>query len=196
MKKLVTLIVVLGLSLASFTTFETETYKAVIGESELAWEGSRPGKTHNGTVGIKDGNFIFEDGKLTGGTFTLDMTKIVVLDIKPGKSNEKLVNHLNTSDFFDVKNHPTGSFKITGSEAQNSKTKVNGKLTIKGITKDVSFMATLTKSGDKVVLKSDKFNIDRTEWDIRFRSGKFFDNLKNKLIYDDIPITIKVTAKK
>ena len=196
MKKLTVLLFVLGLAFASFKTIEAVTYKAVIAESELTWEGSRPGKTHNGTVGIKDGNFIFEDGKLTGGAFTLDMTKITVLDIKPGKNNQKLVDHLNTTDFFDVKNYPTGNFKISGSEAKDGKTLVSGKLTIKGITKDVSFLATLTNSGDTVILKSDKFNIDRTNWDIRFRSGKFFDNLKNKLIYDDIPVTVKVTAKK
>ena len=85
---------------------------------------------------------------------------------------------------------------ITSSEAKDGKTLVNGKLTIKGITKDVSFLATISNNGDTVILKSDKFNIDRTDWDIRFRSGKFFDNLKNKLIYDDIPITVMVTAKK
>ena len=85
---------------------------------------------------------------------------------------------------------------ITSSEAKDGKTLVNGILTIKGITKDISFLATISKNGDTVVLQSDKFNIDRTLWDIRFRSGKFFDNLKNKLIYDDLPITVKVTAKK
>ena len=196
MNKITVLLFVLGLSLISFKAIEPVTYKAVIAESELTWAGSRPGKTHNGTLGIKDGNLVFEDGKLTSGDFTLNMTSITVLDIKPGKNNKKLVDHLNTPDFFDVKNHPTGKFIITGSQVQDDKTLVNGKLTIKGITKEVSFLATITDNGDSVILISDKFNIDRTHWDIRFRSGKFFDNLKNKLIYDAIPITVKVTAKK
>jgi polyisoprenoid-binding protein YceI len=194
MKKLTVVLFVLGL--ISFKAIETVTYKAVTAESELTWAGSRPGKTHNGTLGIKEGSLIFEDGKLTSGDFTLNMTTIAVLDIKPGKNNKKLVDHLNTPDFFDVKNHPTGKFMITESHDQDGKTMVNGKLTLKGITKDVSFLATISNNGDTVILKSDTFNIDRTHWDIRFRSGKFFDNLKDKLIYDKIPITVKVTAKK
>ena len=196
MKKITVVLFVLGLAFASFKTIETITYKAVVAESEVTWAGSRPGKTHNGTLSISDGNFVFEDGKLASGDFTLNMTTITVLDISPGKNNKKLVDHLNTPDFFDVKNHPTGKFMITSSEAKDDKTLVNGKLTIKGITKDVSFLATISKNADTVILQSDKFNIDRTLWDIRFRSGKFFDNLKNKLIYDDLPITVKVTAKK
>ena len=82
MKKLTIILFVLGFAFASFKTIEAVTYKAVVAESELTWEGTRPGKTHNGTVGIKEGSLIFEDGKLTAGDFTLDMTKIVVLDIK------------------------------------------------------------------------------------------------------------------
>jgi len=196
MKKLTVVLFVLGLSLVSFKAIESVTYKAVIAESELTWAGSRPGKTHNGTLGIKEGSLVFEEGKLTSGNFTLNMTTITVLDIEPGKNNQKLVDHLNTPDFFDSKNHPTGKFIISGSQEQDGKTLVKGKLTIKGITKDVSFLAKISNNGDTVVLKSDKFNIDRTDWDIRFRSGKFFDNLKNKLIYDEIPITVMVTAKR
>ena len=196
MKKLPIVLFVLTISLISFKAIESVTYKAVIAESELTWEGSRPGKTHNGTLGIKEGSLVFEDGKLASGDFTLNMTNITVLDIKPGKNNQKLVDHLNTPDFFDSKNYPTGKFMISGSQEKNGKTLVKGKLTIKGITKDVSFLATISNNGDTVILKSDKFNIDRTDWDIRFRSGKFFDNLKNKLIYDDLPITVNVTAKK
>ncbi len=50
--------------------------------------------------------------------------------------------------------------------------------------------------GDAVEMTSDEFTIDRTKWDVKFRSGKFFDNLKDKLIYDDITISVKVKAKK
>ena len=196
MKKITIALFVLGLAFASFKTIETVTYKAVVAESEVTWAGSRPGKTHNGTLEIKEGNLVFEEGKLTNGDFTLDMTTIKVLDIEPGGMNDKLVNHFKSADFFDVENHATGTYKIMGSEAKDNKTLVHGNLTIKGITNHVSFLADVSITDEGVLLKSDEFKIDRTKWDIKFRSGKFFDNLKNKLIYDDIPITVKVTAKK
>ena len=196
MKKLTVLLVVLGLAFVSFKAIETVTYKAVVADSEITWAGSRPGKTHNGTLSISDGNFVFEDGKLASGDFTLNMNTIKVLDIKPGSMNTKLVNHFNSADFFDVTNHPKGKFQITGSEAKDGKTLVKGKLTLKGITNDVSFLADVSMTDDTVVLKSGEFKIDRTKWDIKFRSGSYFDGLKNKLIYDDITITVNVTAKK
>ena len=169
---------------------------AVVEDSTITWAASRPGKTHDGTLSISKGNFVFEDSKLIGGDFIIDMNTIKVLDIKPGKSNEKLVNHLRSADFFDVDNHATGSYKVTGSEAKDDKTLVKGKLTIKGITKDVSFLADVSIDGDTITVKSGEFKIDRTEWDIKFRSGKFFDNLKNKLIDDNIVVTVNVKAKK
>ncbi len=196
MQKIVVVLFVLGFMFASFKTIETVTYKAVVAESEITWAGTRPGKTHDGTLSISDGSFVFEDGKLTAGDFTLNMKTIKVLDIKPGKNNTKLVTHFNSADFFDVTKHPTGKFQITGSTAKDNKTLVQGKLTLKGITKDVSFLADITNNGSSATIKSSEFKIDRTEWDIKFRSGSYFDDLKNKLIYDDITITVNVKGTK
>ena len=197
MRKIILAVTVLAITLVSFNNFTTETYNANINESIVEWAASRTGKTHNGTVNITDGMLTFEDGKLIGGDFTLNMTSIKVLDIPTSnKLNAKLVDHLNSSDFFSTENHPTGKFIITGSESQNSKTLVKGNLTIKDITHDVSFLATIKNTGDIIEMTSDEFTIDRTKWDVKFRSGKFFDNLKDKLIYDDITISVKVKAKK
>lgn len=196
MKKITMTLFVLGLILTSFNSIDTISYKAVVAESEITWAGSRPGKTHDGTLSISDGNFIFEQEKLVSGNFTLNMESIKVLDIEPGKMNDKLVNHFKSSDFFDVSNHPTANYKITGSEAKDNMTLVQGELTLKGITKEVSFLADVTTTGETASIKSAEFKIDRTKWDIKFRSGSFFDGLKNKLIYDDITLTVKVTGKK
>lgn len=197
MRKIILGVTVLAITLASFNNFTTETYSADINESIVKWAASRTGKTHNGTVNITDGMLTFENGQLIGGDFTLNMTSIKVLDIPASsKMNTKLVDHLNSSDFFSTKNHPTGKFVIIGSDPQNGKTIVKGKLTIKDITHDVSFLATIKNNGDGVEMISDEFTIDRTKWDVKFRSGKFFDNLKDKLIYDDITIFVKVNATK
>lgn len=189
-------LLVLGFVLVSFKTIESETYNAVVDDSTITWAASRPGKTHDGTLAISKGNFVFDEDKLVAGDFIIDMNTIKVLDIKPGKMNDKLVNHLRSSDFFDVENHTAGAFKITASEAKDGKTLVKGQLTLKGITNDVEFLADISNDGNAVTLKTGEFKIDRTKWDIKFRSGKFFDGLKNKLIYDDIVITVHVKAIK
>ena len=192
MRKIILAVAVLAITLVSFNNFTTETYSADIDESIVEWAASRTGKTHNGTVNIKDGMLTFEDDQLIGGDFTLDMTSIKVLDIPASnKMNTKLVDHLNSSDFFSIENHPTGKFKVTGSESQNGKTLVKSNLTIKDITNDVSFLATVNNAEDKVEMTSNEFTIDRTQWDVKFRSGKFFDHLKDKLIYNDITIYVR-----
>lgn len=197
MRKIIIAVTVLAITLVSFNNLTTKTYIADINESIVEWAASRTGKTHNGTVNITDGMLTFEDGQLIGGDFTLNMTSIKVLDIPTSnKMNAKLVDHLNSSDFFSTENQPTGKFVIIGSEPQNGKTFLKGKLTIKDITHDVSFLATIKNNGDAVEMTSDEITIDRTKWDVKFRSGKFFNNLKDLLICDDITISVKVKATK
>lgn len=197
MRKIIITVTILAITLISFKSITNETFKADIDESIIEWAASRTGKTHNGTVNIVNGYLNFENDQLSGGDFTLNMRSIKVLDI-PAKSkmNTKLKDHLNSSDFFSTENHPTGKFIITGSEVQGGKTLVKGALTIKDITHGVSFLANIKNNEDTVVLTSEEFTIDRTKWDVKFRSGKFFDNLKDKLIYDDITISVKVKAVK
>ena len=197
MRKIILTVTILAITLISFNSIPNETFKADIDESIVEWEAARTGKSHNGTVNIANGYLSFENDQLSSGEFTLNMKSIQVLDI-PAKSkmNAKLKDHLNSTEFFSTENHPTGKFIIKGSEAQGGKALVKGALTIKDITHDVSFLANIINNGDTVVLSSEEFTIDRTKWDVKYRSGKFFDNLKDKLIYDDITISVKVKAVK
>lgn len=191
MKKIVLALV----AFLSFKSFSQTTYKADIETSKVAWESKKVNGSHDGTLSISEGTFVFENDILVGGNFVLDMNSITALDVK-GIKRRKLVKHLKSDDFFDVRNHPKGNYKITGSESKDGKTLVKGKLTVKGITHDVNFLATITNTDGKISFTSDDFNIDRTKWDIKYRSGKFFDNLKNKMIYDDIKIGVKISAMK
>ncbi len=196
MKKVLLLWLAAGLLLSSFSSISSDNYEALPEESTITWAASRPGKTHDGTLAISSGSLVFEGNKLVSGDFKIDMNSIKVTDIKPGKMNERLVGHLKSADFFDVENHQEARFEIVGSEAKEGNVLIKGKLTLKGITKAVDFLATITVENDRVLLEASTFKIDRTEWDIKYRSGKFFDNLKNKLIDDTIAITVKVSAKK
>ncbi len=171
-------------------------YVAEVDSSAVLWKGFAPTKSHNGTIKISEGYLALNEGKLSGGNFVIDMNSIVNEDLDSPEWNEKLVNHLNSADFFDVENNPYSVFAITGVDEKDGKLMVKGNLTVKNIKKNIEFPASLETNGDEVILKSEPFTIDRTEWDIKFRSGKFFEDLKDKLINDEIEFAIEVNAKK
>lgn len=171
---------------------------AVVAEkSKLEWEGKKVTGKHNGIVKIKSGDLYLENEKITGGSFDIDFTTIEVLDIKDAEMNAKLTTHLKSDDFFAASNFPVGKFVISNVEAVNDEkgnnVKVNGSLTIKGISKPVSFPAKVSVNSGNVTA-SGEFTIDRTQWDIKFRSGKFFENLGDNLIYDDFTIRLNLAA--
>lgn len=163
--------------------------------STIAWKGFKPTGEHNGTIKISEGYLAFEDGNLSGGNFVIDMNTIVDLDIESEEYNTKLVNHLKSADFFNVEANPYSVFAITGVDTDGDKVVVKGNLTIKGIKKNIEFPATVAVNGHDVTFTSETFTIDRTEWDIKFRSGKFFEDLKDKLINDDIELSVVINAK-
>jgi hypothetical protein len=168
-------------------------YTANTETSVLNWKGFKPTGTHNGTVAIENGTLEVKEGKLIGGNFVFDMNTITVLDIPADdESNGKLKGHLESGDFFDVANNPTATFDITSVEGNL----VKGNLTVKGITKALEFPATLTTTDAGVQLTGTTFQIDRTEFDIQYKSQKFFDNLKDKFINDEIEISFEVNASK
>ncbi len=172
------------------------TYTADASASTIAWKGTAPTKSHNGTISVSEGSLAMDGGKLTGGNFIIDMNSIVCLDIENEEYNGKLVGHLKSADFFDVENNSFSAFAITGVEDKDGKTMVKGNLTMKGIKKNIEFPATLSVEGDAVSFTSEAFTIDRTEWDIKYNSGKFFEDLKDKLINDNIELSFTVKATK
>jgi polyisoprenoid-binding protein YceI len=142
--------------------------------STLGWIGTKPSGKHNGTIGISEGALSVKKNQITGGNFILDMTKIVDTDME-GKGKEGLEGHLKSPDFFDVAKFPTASFEIASiSPIGDQKPllagathQVVGNLTMKGITKSISFPAVLAVS-KKAVSATSNFNIDRTEWGINY----------------------------
>lgn len=168
-------------------------YTANTETSVLNWKGFKPTGTHNGTVAIKNGTLEVKEGKLVGGNFVFDLNAITVLDIPADdENNAKLKGHLESGDFFDVANNPTATFKITSINGSL----VKGDLTVKGISKSIEFPATVSTSADGIQLSGAPFEIDRTEFDIQYKSQKFFDNLKDKFINDEFEISFEVNASK
>jgi polyisoprenoid-binding protein YceI len=162
-------------------------------ETVVAWTGSSVKGKHEGYAYISKGELMIENGQLMGGTVEIDMNKTE----GPGHGTDNnLINHLKGPDFFDVKKFPISTIAITRVESIDGENKkVTGNLTIKGITHPVTFPAKIEVK-DGIVKADARLVIDRTKWDVRYKSGKFFDNLKDQVISDDIEFNIKVVAKK
>jgi len=172
-----------------------------LSNSSLKWTGKKLGGEHFGTLQISKGELIVEGDQLTGGNFTIDMNTIKVEDLTDPDKNKDLTDHLFSEDFFNVANHPEATFAITGvealaaaDEAGNTHT-ISGNLTIKGITQGIKFPATVSIQDGNVTAKA-SFDIDRTLWDIKYRSGKFFPELGDKAIKDEIGISLELAANK
>ncbi len=167
--------------------------------NQIKWLGQKLTGKHFGTVAISKGLLFADSNQLTGGSFTLDMNKIEVLDLTdPGKKAD-LTDHLKSEDFFSAVLFPEAVFEITGVESlagpdeAGNNTLVSGDLTIKGIKQGIRFPATVTFETNKILARA-AFEIDRTLWDIKYRSGKFFPELGDKVISDQIGISFELYA--
>lgn len=179
-------------------------YAVDLANSSVLWEGVKVTGKHNGSINLSDGKIVFAEGALSGGSFTLDMNTITDLDLD-GKMKDNLENHLKgtvegkETDFFNVPKFPTAKFEITKATKLMNNEKANysvyGNLTIKDITKEVGFMAQVDNADGMVSVSTPPFTIDRTEWDIKFRSTKFFEGLADKAINDEIGLQINLSAK-
>ena len=162
-------------------------------ESVVTWRGSSVQGAHTGYVYVSKGELILENGKFTRGTVEVDMSTIEDHD---HRSDNNLIKHLKDPDFFDVKKFPFSSIDITTvTSIHDENEEITGNLTIKGITHMVRFPAQI-EIKDGIVRANGKLVIDRTRWDVRYNSGKFYDNLADKTISDSIEFHIQIVARK
>ncbi|WP_026628689.1 MULTISPECIES: YceI family protein [Dyadobacter] len=164
--------------------------------STITWGAKKVTGTHAGSVPVESGTLIVDGNKLKGGTFVADVKSLVVTDVTDKEMNGKLTGHLKSDDFFSVEKHPQAKLVISsvtpkGGDAYD----VTGKLTIKGITQDVKFPATVKADAKKVTAVA-KVTVDRTKYDIKFRSSNFFENLGDKAIDNDFTLDVNLVANK
>jgi len=200
MKKLIALLMFVSLfscNMNSNKTAETNdvamaavdaTYNIKQDQSSLVWTGREVStSSHYGTINFTSGQFEIADGLISQGEFFVDMTSITVQDLTGG-SKDRLEGHLRSDDFFSVESFPTAHLYISSSEViSNGKWMVNGFLTIKDISHPVLFEMANTEDGWNASLV-----FDRSKYNVKFRSGTFFENLGDKLIYDDIELKINL----
>ncbi|HWV33885.1 MAG TPA: YceI family protein [Dyadobacter sp.] len=164
--------------------------------STINWGAKKVTGTHAGTVPLESGTLVVDNDKLKGGSFVADIKSLVVTDVTDKEMNGKLTNHLKSDDFFSVEKHPQAKLVISSVTPKGGNAyDVTGKLTIKGITQDVKFPATVTADAKKVTANA-KVAIDRTKYDIKFRSSNFFENLGDKAIDNDFTLDVSLVANK
>ncbi len=181
--------------LTAFTT-HVDKYTVDVTKSKLVWKAEKVTGGHDGHVSLKSGNVFMDHGKIAKASFVVDMNTITNDDIKSEKYSNKLIGHLKSEDFFDVKKHPEVSFDmIKATPVGNGKFDVFGNITIKGIKGVISFPMTLKESKSELVV-SGTFSFDRTKFDIKYDSGSFFENLGDRAINDEVVIDFNIVLYK
>ncbi|PWS30809.1 YceI family protein [Pedobacter paludis] len=168
------------------------TYTVDASKSTITWVGKKVTGSHNGTIALKSGTLNVNGKSVTGGGFIIDMTSI-----KDADGSAKLEGHLKADDFFGADKFPTSNFVITKVAGSGANVTVTGNLTIKGITKPLTFPATVAVNGDgTITATAAKIVVDRTKYDIKYGSKSFFESIGDKAIYDEFELAVKLVAKK
>jgi polyisoprenoid-binding protein YceI len=168
-------------------------YSLVISESFVKWKGMHVmGDGHQGYIKPLKGNLAFDaNGTIAGGYFELDMNTITTTDKKDTSSDNGLVSHLKDRDFFDVKKFPRGTFQLTKAikVSGDSSYNITGQLTLRAITQEIHFPATIVKKGEDI-LATASLTIDRTKWGITYKSGSVLGLVKDELLEDTVPVSL------
>jgi len=185
MKNLKTIALALFVAVSTIATAQTK--KVDASKSAIHWLAKKVTGQHEGTVNLKEGSLTFKAKKLTGGSFTVDMTTLTATDLT-GEYLGKLNGHLKSEDFFGTEKFTTSKlvFKKVVAKANGVYT-VTADLTIKDVTAPITFDLTV-----KGTTATTTFKIDRTKYGIKYGSGSFFDNLGDKAISDEFELTVSL----
>lgn len=185
-KRLLTVVMVCASTVLSAQTVENFIINPA--KSTVNWSGKKiVGGLTEGTISIENGKLNFRNKMLNSGEIVMN-TK----SISSEKAPARLISHLKNEDFFDVEKYPTATFVITGVNGNV----VRGKMTIKGITHDLSFTADVTYGTKQVVAKALKVRVNRTKYDVTYKSGSIFSGLGDGAIEDNFILDINLVAEK
>lgn len=188
--------IILTLCVFTLSFVNAQTYKVDAEKSTLSWLAKKVTGQHSGIVKVKSGELTFNKKVLKGGKFVIDMQSIVCNDLTDADMNGKLIGHLKSEDFFSVAAFPESQLVLTEVKVKDKTTyNIKGKLTIKGISNVVEFPATLSIKDNKVVGVAN-IKVDRTKYNIRYGSAKFFESIGDKAINDEFELMVKLEAAK
>jgi polyisoprenoid-binding protein YceI len=176
--------------LTSFTNLKDDVYTVDTERSTIDWSAKKVVGGHVGKVNISSGTLIQNEKGLKGGNFVMDLANL-------SSDSERLTTHLKSDDFFSVDKHPSSKFEITKvTSAGADRVNISGNLTIKGITHPLTFPASVKQQKGVIVAVANGVRVDRTKYDIKYRSKSFFGDIGDKAIDDEFELNINLTAKK
>lgn len=190
------LIVAATIGAFAFTTPKAKTvnYSIDTKATTATWLAKKVTGQHTGGITISKGNLVSDGKTITSGTFEFDMTSITNTDLTDKEWNDKLIGHLKSDDFFSVAKNPTAKFELTKATLKSGNDyDVSGKLTIKGITNDITFPA-MIKMDAKTFVTVAKVMVNRTKYDIKYGSASFFEGIGDKAINDEFELNINIVA--
>lgn len=187
------LLIIFGtMAVASGNTADTsKALKINPTKSSIKWTGTKVTGEHYGKIQFKEGTLETNSkGEPVKGRFVVDMTSMNVGDLE-GKMAQKLVGHLNSNDFFMVSKYKESVLEVSDfKKISGNKYQATGNLTIKKITKPISFEIMMDGKSATTSL-----TVDRTKYDIKYGSGSFFKGLGDKMIHDTFKLDIKLALR-
>ena len=170
-----------------------------VDSSVIKWTGRKVTGEHSGTLNLSDGFVIWNGKSIAGGKITFDMTSIQNTDIESPKWKEKLEKHLMAEDFFFVDSFPNAILEIKyHHQIVDDKTgqtnQIIADLTIRGITHEINFPINISHTESNFYVEG-SIDIDRTLFNIKYNSGTFFEELGDRMIYDDFTVQFSLQTK-
>jgi rhodanese-related sulfurtransferase len=178
------------------------TYRIDVEKSRVEWIGRSLVSRHFGRINILEGALTFVAGRLSASTIVFNMKSMTNLDLEDPDYRDLLISHLKSDDFFAVKRFPTATLIVTGWQPQGEASPqapngiMTGELTIKDITRTISFPAIVAPQEDGSITAHAAFDIDRTLWNVCYGSGRLFERLGMHLVQDLISLELFVIANR
>ncbi|SFH48506.1 YceI family protein [Pedobacter insulae] len=187
-----------ALLVSSLAASAQQTYHLDTKKSKLFWKGTKKvGTKHFGFLLFNSGWIRTNAaGMLNDGVFSMNMKTITTTEHKNPAENEKINKELKGSSFFETSTYPAANITVHSimPTAIASQYKVAGDLTIKKTKHPITFLATIKPSATGLTANA-SLTIDRVKWGIHETSqvsvtDQFFSNIKDKMIADEIPISL------
>tara|TARA_Y100001954_G_scaffold215532_1_gene245911 strand:+ start:97 stop:675 length:579 start_codon:yes stop_codon:yes gene_type:complete len=178
----------------SFGGNEEKTYTIDLTKSKLRWVAKKLTGSHWGNIRLKSGIIKVNNNLPIAGEFIVDMKTIEVMDTKGSIWGKKLQSHLHSKDFFDTKNYPEAKLSIKKATMRNGRFMIDADLSIKSIMHPIEFVCEIIQSGDLASARG-KMEIDRTLYDVTYRSARYFPNIGDRMIHDIFTVYFEIDAK-
>jgi polyisoprenoid-binding protein YceI len=168
----------------SFTTKVADTFAVNTATSKVEFIGSKKAGYHPGNFSLKSGSVTVEAGKITGGSFVIDLASLKVTD----EAGAKLEGHLKSPDFFDFSKGTEATYTISSVKYTSAdKAEIDGNLTLKGVTAPVKFIASVRGIDATKLFAEATFSLDRTAFGINYGAG---------MVANDVQVTVHLFAGK